>query len=249
MAAAASTARSPCIADGSATISAGTSAHGQGHATAFAMLASDRLGIPMEKIRFVQSDTATVPRGGGTGGSRSLQMGGNAVQAAAADVLEQAPQARRRACWRRPSTTSSSPTTASSAWSACPSVTLTWAQVAGGAEADGEQLFAGLDFHQDGATFPFGAHVSVVEVDTDDRPGHPAAARRRGRLRAHPQPAARRGPAARRAGAGHRAGAVRGGPLRPRRPAAHRHPRRLPDADRGRPVRRSRRPTPRRRRR
>src|SRR6185312_6638223 len=48
-------------ADGSATISAGTSGHGQGHATAFAMLASARLGIPMERIRFVQSDTATVP--------------------------------------------------------------------------------------------------------------------------------------------------------------------------------------------
>ncbi|MDP1807342.1 MAG: molybdopterin-dependent oxidoreductase, partial [Acidimicrobiales bacterium] len=70
-------------ADGSATISAGTSGHGQGHPTAFAMLTSDRLGIPMDKIRFVQSDTALVPRGGGTGGSRSLQMGGNAVRAAA----------------------------------------------------------------------------------------------------------------------------------------------------------------------
>ncbi|HEV2368456.1 MAG TPA: xanthine dehydrogenase family protein molybdopterin-binding subunit, partial [Acidimicrobiales bacterium] len=58
--------------DGTATVKAGTSAHGQGHATSFAMIVSDRLGIPVESIRFVQSDTALVPRGSGTGGSRSL---------------------------------------------------------------------------------------------------------------------------------------------------------------------------------
>ena len=69
--------------NGSATVSAGTSAHGQGHATAFAMLVHDRLGIPLERIGFVESDTATVPRGFGTGGSRSLQMGGSAVRGAA----------------------------------------------------------------------------------------------------------------------------------------------------------------------
>src|SRR3954454_7924141 len=49
--------------DGTASMAVGTSAHGQGHHTAFAMVASDVLGIPMEKIRLVNSDTATVPRG------------------------------------------------------------------------------------------------------------------------------------------------------------------------------------------
>src|ERR1700730_11095615 len=77
-------------ADGTATIRVGTSAHGQGHATAFAMIVADRLGIPMSDVRFIQSDTALVPRGGGTGGSRSLQLGGNAVRAAAEAVLDQA---------------------------------------------------------------------------------------------------------------------------------------------------------------
>jgi carbon-monoxide dehydrogenase large subunit len=76
--------------DGRATIRVGTSAHGQGHATAFSMIVSDRLGIPMSDIDFIQSDTALVPRGGGTGGSRSLQMGGSAVRAAAETVLQQA---------------------------------------------------------------------------------------------------------------------------------------------------------------
>jgi carbon-monoxide dehydrogenase large subunit len=149
-------------ADGSATIAAGTSAHGQGHATAFAMLASDRLGIPFDKIRFVQSDTAVVPRGSGTGGSRSLQMGGNAVLVAADDVLE---QARRRAAELLEAAVDDVTLTDDGEFgvSGVPSVTVTWAQVA----SHGEELFAGLDFHQDGATFPFGAHVSVVEVDTE----------------------------------------------------------------------------------
>jgi aerobic carbon-monoxide dehydrogenase large subunit len=153
-------------ADGTATISAGTSGHGQGHPTAFAMLVGDRLGIPMEKIRFVQSDTAAVPRGGGTGGSRSLQMAGNAVRAAADDVLE---QARTRAAAMLEASVGDVQLTDHGEFGVAgvPSVSLTWAQVASGAESDGEPLFAGLDFHQDGATFPFGAHVSVVEVDTD----------------------------------------------------------------------------------
>jgi carbon-monoxide dehydrogenase large subunit len=153
-------------ADGSATISAGTSGHGQGHPTSFAMLASDRLGIPMERIRFVQSDTAAVPRGSGTGGSRSLQMGGNAVRAAAEDVLE---QARRRAAAMLEAAVDDVELTESGEFgvTGVPSVTLTWTQVAAAADADGEELAAGLDFRQEGATFPFGAHVSVVEVDTE----------------------------------------------------------------------------------
>jgi carbon-monoxide dehydrogenase large subunit len=149
-------------ADGSATVSAGTSAHGQGHATAFAMLVNDRLGIPMERIRFVQSDTAAVPRGGGTGGSRSLQMGGSAVAAAADDVLE---QARKRAAELLEANLDDVELTDSGEFgvTGVPGITLSWARVA----AHGEELHAGLDFRQDGATFPFGAHVSVVEVDTE----------------------------------------------------------------------------------
>ena len=79
-------------ADGSATVFAGTSVHGQGHQTAFAMLASDVLGIPMDKITLVNSDTARVPRGSGTLGSRSLQTAGSAIHVASEGVLERAKQ-------------------------------------------------------------------------------------------------------------------------------------------------------------
>jgi carbon-monoxide dehydrogenase large subunit len=76
--------------DGSASVFAGTSAHGQGHHTAFAMLASDVLGIPMDKITLVNSDTATVSHGAGTMGSRSLQTAGSAIHVASKEVLVRA---------------------------------------------------------------------------------------------------------------------------------------------------------------
>ena len=74
--------------DGSATILTGASPHGQGHQTAFAMLASEELGIPIEKITLKWGDTDLVPRGGGTGGSRSLQQGGAAVRQASRELLD-----------------------------------------------------------------------------------------------------------------------------------------------------------------
>ena len=67
------TRRSRSTPDGSATVLTGTSPHGQGHAPAWAMLASERAGIPIERITVVHGDTDLVPDGGGTGGSRSLQ--------------------------------------------------------------------------------------------------------------------------------------------------------------------------------
>ncbi|TCK21673.1 xanthine dehydrogenase family protein molybdopterin-binding subunit [Pseudonocardia endophytica] len=154
-------------ADGTATVSAGTSAHGQGHATSFAMLVSDRLGIPMDKITYVQSDTATVPRGGGTGGSRSLQMGGTAVAAAANDVYE---QARKRAATILEAAADDIELTDTGEFGVTgvpSSATITWSQLVEHAAAEGADLAAGLDAEQAGATFPFGAHVSVVEVDSE----------------------------------------------------------------------------------
>ena len=82
--------------DGSATILTGTSPHGQGHETVWAMLASDELGIPMDKITLKWGDTDLIPEGGGTGGSRSLQQGGAAVQQASRELLDVARRARRR---------------------------------------------------------------------------------------------------------------------------------------------------------
>ncbi len=181
--------------DGSATIRVGTSAHGQGHVTAFSEIVSDTLGIPLERIRFVQADTALVPRGGGTGGSRSLQIGGSAVLRAAEEVLGQA-----RALVARELEAALEDVVLFDGGKigvvGVPSRALGWAEIAqlaargdASAEARGTggktagvgdgsadraewpaglgPLAAALDFREAASTFPFGAHVSVVEVDTE----------------------------------------------------------------------------------
>ncbi|WP_091123638.1 xanthine dehydrogenase family protein molybdopterin-binding subunit [Nocardioides terrae] len=152
-------------ADGSATVSAGTSAHGQGHATSFAMIVSDRLGIPMERISFVQSDTALVRSGGGTGGSRSLQLGGSAVGRAADKVLDRAREVAAKLL--EASGADIDLVDGGFAVRGVPGVTLGWAKVAAEAAAEGVALADTDDFTASHATFPFGCHVSIVEVDTE----------------------------------------------------------------------------------
>ncbi len=151
--------------DGTVTVRAGTSAHGQGHATSFAMIVADRLGVPMSSIRFEQSDTALVPRGGGTGGSRSLQLGGSAVSEAAVLVLERG----RELAAGLLEVNADDLEVADGGFQVVgvPGATLSWADVAVAAEAEGAPLRADHDFAAQGSTFPFGAHVAVVEVDTE----------------------------------------------------------------------------------
>ena len=151
--------------DGSATVKAGTSAHGQGHATAYSQLVSGELGIPIEQIRFVQSDTALIPRGGGTGGSRSLQLGGSAALEASRAVLERARSLAADLLEAAPEDIVVADGTFGVA--GVPSKAVSWAEISTRATDEGLPLVAEHDFVQTGASFPFGAHVSVVEVDTD----------------------------------------------------------------------------------
>jgi aerobic carbon-monoxide dehydrogenase large subunit len=148
--------------DGTATILTGTSPHGQGHATAWAMLASEELGIPVDKITLKWGDTDLVPEGGGTGGSRSLQHGGSAVRQAAQELLE---VARERAASELEA----------SAADLRFDVERSAFEVAGDPDAsvplaslaEQERLIVRTVFTAPGATFPFGSHVAVVEVDTE----------------------------------------------------------------------------------
>ena len=64
---------------GSVTVFTGTHSHGQGHETTFAQLVSDQLGVPMDQVEVVHGDTAKIPFGMGTYGSRSLAVGGTAM--------------------------------------------------------------------------------------------------------------------------------------------------------------------------
>jgi len=160
-------------ADGSATVSAGTSAHGQGHRTAFAMLASNVLGIPMERITLVNSDTSRVPRGSGTLGSRSLQTAGSAIHVASEGVLERAKQIAAHLLEASPEDVVVGDGGLQVA--GVPSKAVSWSELAA-ASHDAAKLPDGLepgalrhelDFDGTDSTYPFGAHVSVVEVDTE----------------------------------------------------------------------------------
>jgi carbon-monoxide dehydrogenase large subunit len=78
--------------DGTVMVAVGTESNGQGHETAFAQIAADRLGVPMDAIRYVQADTRAVKSGAGHGGARSMHMGGAAVVKAIDATLAKARQ-------------------------------------------------------------------------------------------------------------------------------------------------------------
>jgi carbon-monoxide dehydrogenase large subunit len=75
---------------GKAEVVCGTSPHGQGHVTTFSQVAADALGVPFEDVEVIVNDTAAVPWGLDTYGSRSLVVGGTAVRRAADGVVEKA---------------------------------------------------------------------------------------------------------------------------------------------------------------
>jgi aerobic carbon-monoxide dehydrogenase large subunit len=151
-------------ADGGAIVRTGSSSHGQGHHTAWAMIVSQTTGIPMDKIEFRFGDTDDVERGGGTGGSRSLQVGGSAAKLAAESVIEKAKQ--RAADLLEAAVEDVVIDTVRGAFhvKGSPAPSRTWAELM--IEIDAP-LEAEVDYVPEGATFPFGTHVCVVEVDVE----------------------------------------------------------------------------------
>ncbi|MDQ7849578.1 MAG: xanthine dehydrogenase family protein molybdopterin-binding subunit [Armatimonadota bacterium] len=157
--------------DGHVVVHPGSTAHGQGHQTAFAQIVADLLGVDPSAVAVRQGDSAHLPHGGGTFASRSVTVGGSAVFVAvqrlreraariAAHLLEAAPQ---DIVW------------ADGAFSVrgSPGRAVTFAEVAAAAYRP-DRLPAGLDpgleasgeFTLPGPVFPYGACVAVVEVDT-----------------------------------------------------------------------------------
>jgi carbon-monoxide dehydrogenase large subunit len=156
--------------DGKATVLTGTSPHGQGHETSWAQIAAETLQIPIEDIEVLHGDTAVVPRGIGTFGSRSAPVGGAAVLSSsirvregarelAAHLLEAAPVDVRLEGGRFHVVGS-------------PTRSVSWKDVAafGGDDAPEEfrgKLAAESDYKPSGETYPFGAHLCVVEIDPE----------------------------------------------------------------------------------
>jgi carbon-monoxide dehydrogenase large subunit len=152
--------------DGTATVYTGTSPHGQGHLTAWSMIASEQLGIPMDKIDLVWGDTDLVPVGVGTFGSRSLQLGGSAVDQASKEVVDKARSIAADLLEANADDVVLDKIDGRFHVAGTPAVAKTWADVAQAAQSDGG-LSVYTTFQASSATFPFGAHVAVVEVDTE----------------------------------------------------------------------------------
>jgi carbon-monoxide dehydrogenase large subunit len=158
--------------DGTVTARVGTSSHGQGHVTAFSQIVADTLGVPFENVRVLHSDTAEVPRGGGTGGSRSGQIGGSALLVASQEVLAQAKRLAANLLEANPGDIVVGDGGLEVA--GVPASRVSWADLAQAVkdpakrpEDVGERLQHELDFQSDGSSFPFGSHVAVVEIDSD----------------------------------------------------------------------------------
>ncbi len=158
--------------DGSVTAKVGTSAHGQGHITAFSMVISDMLGVPMDQITILQSDTDDIPRGAGTMGSRSLQTAGSAVHIASETVLGKAKELAAHLL--EASADDIVVGDGGLQVAGVPTSAMSWADLAQAANDDAKRpdgmdpgLAHELDFDGTDSTFPFGSHISLVEVDTE----------------------------------------------------------------------------------
>jgi carbon-monoxide dehydrogenase large subunit len=158
--------------DGSATVIIGTGPSGQGHQTTWAQVVSDRLGIDFDHVRVTHGNTAESPTGVGTFGSRSAAVDGAATYEAAEKVGKKAAEIVAHMLEASAEDIRFADGGAHVAGS--PGHMVTWAEIAEVAykpHKGPEGLEAGLEAHAvfspGNATWPFGSHLAVVEVDPD----------------------------------------------------------------------------------
>ena len=156
-------------ASGEAIVRTGSFSQGQGHETTFAQIASERLGIPIEKITVSKGDTDIVPRGTGTYGSKSTQIGGVAAAKASEEVVETGKRLAAAELEAAPEDMVLDVDQGRFHVTGAPEPALSWGDLASRLESQSRlgELSAEVDFQASQPTFPFGAHVAVVEVDTE----------------------------------------------------------------------------------
>ena len=150
--------------DGTVLATTGATPIGTGHFTTWAMIVAEKLGIPMEKIEVFHGDTDIVPTGETTGGSRSVQLAGSAMADASDKLIEIARQKAADLLEASPEDIVLDTDKGEFHVAGTPSISHSWADIA----ESTEDPLAGLsDFSQEGATFPFGTHIAVAEVDLE----------------------------------------------------------------------------------
>ena len=156
---------------GKVSVFVGSHSHGQGHETTFAQVVADKLGIPMEDVDIVHGDTDSVAFGMGTYGSRSLAVGGTAIMKGIDKVLEKG----AKIAAHKLEASEEDLEYANGQWSVKGSdKSIAFGDVALTAYVPHdypEGLEPGIDFTNFydpvNFTYPFGAHIAVVEVDKD----------------------------------------------------------------------------------
>ncbi|MGH7277079.1 MAG: xanthine dehydrogenase family protein molybdopterin-binding subunit [Candidatus Rokuibacteriota bacterium] len=157
---------------GAVTVFTGSHSHGQGHETTFAQLVADQLGLPMEQIEVVHGDTDKIPFGMGTYGSRSACLGGSAI----VKSLDKVKEKGRKIAAHLLEANEQDLDYADGKWSVkgAPGKSKAWGEVALMAYL-AHNIPPGMEpgleatsfYDPTNFTFPFGAHVAVVEVDVD----------------------------------------------------------------------------------
>lgn len=158
--------------DATATVVIGTGPTGQGHQTTWAQIVGDGLGIPVEDIRVYHGDTRDHPMGIGTFGSRSISVDGTAAYQATAEVKEKA--AKIAAHILEASADDIVFADGGAHVAGSPEKSVEWAAIAKAAyqaHTLPEGVTSGLEaetvFSPGNATWPFGTHLAMVEVDPD----------------------------------------------------------------------------------
>jgi carbon-monoxide dehydrogenase large subunit len=140
----------------------GATPFGQGHETTWAMIVADRTGVPIDHVEVVHGDTDEVPSGGLTVGSRSVQLAGVAIAGASAKLVDLARDRAADLLEAAAADVVLDDDAGRFHVVGTPGRSIGWADL-----ANGDRLAADVDYTAVMPTFPFGAHVAVVEVDTE----------------------------------------------------------------------------------
>jgi aerobic carbon-monoxide dehydrogenase large subunit len=149
--------------DGMVELRIGTQSNGQGHATAYAQMVSEKLNLDLDRIDVRQGDTDELPDGGGTGGSRSIPLGGVSTVKASADlalIIRKIASDELEAAFEDIEISNGFASIVGT------DRKISFADIAKAAKRPQDLIVIG-DVKQDEGTYPNGTHVCEVEIDPE----------------------------------------------------------------------------------
>lgn len=148
--------------DGTVTLAIGTQSTGQGHATSYAQIVADHLGISPDRFRMIQGDTDLIATGEGTGGSSSIPAGGASVALAAKKLADNLKEIAADALEASPRDLEFDDGLVRVAGT---DRVISFPDLANRPEATDDKLKAADAYQPEGSTFPNGTHIAEVEID------------------------------------------------------------------------------------